>query len=181
MTIRGIWVCDPGGSTGVAWAVVDLSRPSTVEVMKTRNHSGSTTITGTETEQIRALYANWIAFKRMCCGTLLLEKEWVELVFEDFVLRGGQHAGGRAGTMPERIAWGFEGYRMARADAYGPRKVKHYTPIHWQIPNRKFMHKLREADCWIKGKEHERSAFNHMMIRISYLKEHYQPHRRRTT
>jgi hypothetical protein len=157
--------------------VVDLSLSSTVEVVKHRRHSQSVTINGPEADQIRAIYALWMTFKRTCVRDLLLDPDWVELVFEDFVLRGGQHAGGRAGTMPERIAWGVEGYRMGRADAYGPR-AKHYAPIVWQIPNRKFMHKLRDADAWIKGREHERSAFNHMMIRVSYLKEHYQPHRR---
>lgn len=179
-SIRGLFVVDPGGHTGVAWAVVDLSLENTIEAMKARRHSGSATLVGPEAIQIRELYGLWMQFKRKCVTELLLEPEWVELVFEDFVLRGGQHAGGRAGTMPERIAWGFEGYRMGRADAYGPR-LKHYQPIAWQQPNKKFMAKLKPANAWVRGTgmEHERSAMNHMMIRISWLKEKYQPSRRR--
>jgi hypothetical protein len=175
--VKGLFCVDPGGHTGVAWAIVDERSTLYADAMKERLHGGSTTIEGAERDQIRALYQKWIWFKRLCVQRCCMEPDWIELVFEDFVLRGGQHAGGRDGTAPERIAWGFEGYRMARADSWrkGP---KHYAPIVWQSPSAASRFKkrsiLENCGAWVIGREHERSAHSHMILRVNKLLDRAQ-------
>lgn len=175
--MRGIFCIDPGESTGVAWGVIDEQTKGamSIDTVATRLHSGSTTITGLEPAQIRALYLLWTKFKKDCVRTYLLEPEWIDLVVEDFVLFPGEKPG-RATTTPERIAWGFEGYRMAMADSYrarGRALPKHYSPIIWQKSGgaKRFTQQsiMKKAGCWVVGRQHERSAFAHMILRTNIL------------
>jgi hypothetical protein len=181
VNMRGLFCVDPGGHTGVAWSVVNIGEKTAADAMRQRLHRGSDTLEGPEAVQIRDLYKMWVTFKRLCVTQGCMEPEWVELVFEDFVLRGGQHAGGRDGTWPERIAWGFEGYRMARADAWHT-KPKHYSEIVWQMPGAASTYRTRErltaAEAWVKGREHERSAYSHMILRLNTLMDKHQVRRR---
>ncbi|HKV43852.1 MAG TPA: hypothetical protein VJT32_04145 [bacterium] len=169
--MRGILCIDPGGSTGVAWGIVDERAPSAIEAVRDRLHSGSTTVTGEPRDQIHALYRLWTDFKLDCVNRRLLDKEWVDLVIEDYVLAPGVQKPGRDTTAPERIAWGFEGYRLGRFESY--RKTKHYTEPVWQMPGaaKRFAERdiLEQADCWIRGRDHERSAFAHMLLRTNVL------------
>jgi hypothetical protein len=172
--MRGLFCVDPGGSTGIAWAIIDESQRTAIEAMKNRLHRDSMTITGNEEKQVRELFRLWESFKRLAVETCLLEPKQVEPVFEDFILRGGPVVAGRVGTMPERISWGFEGYRMGRFDQWRRNHKKaHYSPIVWQQPGAaaRFGNKdiLKEAEAWIKGKPHERSAYSHMIYRINIL------------
>ena len=170
----GLFCVDPGGHTGVAWAICNPLAHTVEEAMKTRMHTGSTTTTGSEPKQIRDLYKLWVDFKAYAVNEALLPVEQVQLVFEDFVLRGGQHSGGRDGTTPERIAWGFEGYRMGRLDQWKRgHQSYHYTPIVWQLPASasrfRSKNRLDAYDAWVKGREHERSAYSHMALRLATI------------
>jgi len=141
-----------------------------IPAVKARLRSGSITLTGSEAHQIRALYIRWTAFKRDCVQKGLLEPEWIDLVIEDFVLFPGERPG-KVTTSPERIAWGFEGYRMAMLDSYHRKWRKHFTEITWQkagaahrFNNQKI---LKQADAWVVGRQHERSAFAHLILRLN--------------
>jgi hypothetical protein len=54
------------------------------------------------------------------------------------------------------------------------RNGKHYAPVHWQTPasaarfakDRKLM---ELANAWIVGREHERSALSHMILRLNVI------------
>lgn len=170
--MRGLFCVDPGAHTGLAWSIIDETKKTASEAMRARLYSGSDTIEGKEPYQIRTLYDRWITFKRYCVTRALLDPEQVEIIFEDFVLRGGQHAGGKDGTIPERISWGFEGYRMSRFDTWR-KGSRSYTPIIWQQPSAASTYKTRSrltnCDAWIKGREHERSAMSHMILRVNTL------------
>ena len=177
--MRGIFAIDPGEQTGVAWGIVDDSRTAlAIESMGKRIYSGSETVKGSESEQIRELFHLWTTFKRRCVFTHLLEPDQVDLVIEDFVLYPGERPGKKT-TAPERIAWGFEGYRMASYDDWR-RKGKHYSPINWQLASsasRFFKdRKLMElANAWIVGREHERSALAHMILRLNVVLDGRKP------
>jgi hypothetical protein len=172
--MRGILAIDPGESTGVAWGIVDdKTRGKAYEAVAERLHGNSTTISGEEASQIRALYRLWTDFKKLCVQTALLDPKDIDLVIEDFVLFPGEKPG-RATTTPERIAWGFEGYRMAQFDAYRRSWPKHYTPVTWQKSGAAYRFKsdrqlMFNAGIWIRGKEHERSAFAHVLLRTNVL------------
>lgn len=169
--MKGLFCVDPGGSTGVAWGIVDERSPTAAEAVRNRIQDGSATIQGEPMEQARELWRMWVHFKSRCVNEGLMDPDTVELVFEDFVLYGGQHAGGRDGTYPLCVIWAFEGYRWGRFDTY--RKSKHIAPIIFQKSSQAATYKTRprleNAGVWVKGREHERSAFSHMILRVSRL------------
>lgn len=164
----GIFAVDPGVHTGIAWAIVDERSKTAAEAVANRINDGSYTLVGDPVYQARSLFKAWEEFKIRCVIGGRMEPDHVELIMEDFVLRGGQHAGGKDGTAPERIAWAFEGYRHGRFDTF--RKTKHLTEVIWQQPSAASTYKTRKrlenASAWIVGKEHERSAFSHMILRV---------------
>ena len=173
---RAIFSVDPGESTGVAWAVLNDGRNTmALSSMASRSHSASKTLSGPVSAQIRELYWLWVMFKRRAVNDLRIKPEDVDLVFEEFVLRPGATPG-RSTTAPERVAWGFEGYRMSHADLYrerGRALPKHYTEINWQLASSaaRFNNQqiLKQLDAWVVGKEHERSAFAHMLLRLNIV------------
>jgi hypothetical protein len=172
--VRGIFAVDPGESTGIAWGIINEKKKNgmSIEIVRERIRSSSNTITGTEAEQAKELYNKWVWFKRTCVNACMMDPEWIDLVVEDFVLFPGEKPG-RSTTTPERISWCFEGYRMAMRDSYSRRLPKHYTPIMWQKSGAAKRYSkqdiLKKADAWIVGRQHERSAFAHMILRTNVL------------
>lgn len=180
--MRGIFCIDPGESTGVAWGIVNASPKSThtaIEAVRDRLFHGAATVVGEPMEQAHALYKIWTEFKFDCVARHCMDPSSVELVVEDFVLFPNATPGKNT-TAPERVAWAFEGYRRGRYETY--RKSKHYTEIIWQHPttasrwkrDRKLM---KEANAWIPGKDHERSAMAHMILRANTIMDNRAPAR----
>jgi hypothetical protein len=140
--------------------------------MKERLVSGSHTISGPERDQIKEIAYLWRSFYRYCVKSALLPPEQVDFVCEDFIQRPGS-SGGKEGTSPERIAWGVEGYRMGAADEYKGRNkgLAHVPPMIWQHPSQAqaSSERIKSWGCWIKGREHELSAFRHIAVRVGVL------------
>jgi hypothetical protein len=174
--MRALFCIDPGASTGVAWGIVnERHKGFAYEAVAKRLESDSMTLTGPEHEQIRELYRLWSYFKRRSVTYNQMEPEWVDLVIEDFVLFPGEKPG-KDTTIAERIAWGFEGYRMAMFDRHRPHAdppLRHMSPAIWQKSGaaHRFANQeiLKMASAWIRGKEHERSAWAHMILRVNIL------------
>jgi hypothetical protein len=166
--VKGILAIDPGNSTGVAWGIFDETAPTVAEAMQRRLHSDSTTVTGNELEQAEKLFKIWFVFRSDCYKVALLDPENVELVIEEFNLIPGLHAGGADGISPARIGWAFEGYRQGRAAKFkGP---KHTAQAIWQPASAmRYKKQLRSWDAWVRGKEHERSAYCHIGARLMTL------------
>ena len=181
--MRAIFCIDPGKSTGVAWGILNEQyKGYALEAVRDRINSGSITITADEVQQTRLLYKLWTEFKRRTVTKNLLEPDQIDLVIEDFVLFPGEKPG-RDTTVAERVAWCFEGYRMANFDRHRPHAnppMRHYTSITWQKSGAasRFAQKdiLTRADAWIVGKQHERSAFAHMILRTNVLMDNRKPH-----
>lgn len=156
----------------MAWGIVDETAYAAWEAVRDRLHADSRTLVGPERDQIRQLYHMWTTFKRHAVQTALLEPDWVDLVIEDFVLYPGEKPG-KSTTVPERIAWGFEGYRMAMRDSYRKSLPKHYNEVIWQKAGAAHRFKsqeiLKKANAWVVGKQHERSALSHMVLRVNIL------------
>lgn len=166
--MRGIFAIDPGGSTGVAWGIFNERESTAGVAVLNRLHSGSATTTGSEEDQAIALFDLWQEFKRRCVHVGRLEPEWVDLVIEDFILRPGQHAGGKTGIMSARVGWAFQGYRLGRANKF--ERDKHISKAIWQPPSAvRHEQRLKKMDAWIRGREHERSAFCHVYERLLRL------------
>lgn len=158
----------------MAWGIFDTS-VSVADALKNGIAIGSDTITGDERSQIKAIAATWSDFYRDCVFGRCMEPEWVEFICEDFIPRLGGKTGKEI-TSPERIAWGVEGYRMGRADQFRqlrPFAKVHQPPMILQPPSHvsTFATKvrLREWDLWVRGREHERSAFKHIAYRLGVI------------
>jgi len=154
-----------------------MSRHSAVEAVRDRIKHGTATVTGTEVDQIHALYKLWTDFKFDCVARGMMDPDTVELVIEDYVLFPGEKPG-RSTTAPERIAWGFEGYRLGKYESY--RRTKHYTPVFWQKSGAASRFKkdralMTSANAWIPGRDHERSALAHMILRANIIMDNRPP------
>ena len=167
-TYHAIFAVDPGNHTGVAWSLVpDMG--SIKGSLLARLGEGSATLTGDELCQAVELFGLWQRFRSDAFRSGIPDSN-VHLVIERFTLRGGQHAAGRDGTSPERMAWAFEGYRFGRYSTY--RKKKSYIPITWQNPaDHAFATRprLESWGCWVVGREHERTAYGHLAFKLSKL------------
>lgn len=149
----GIFAVDPGGETGVARAIINTRHRLTADRMRERSHNQSFTLKGDEIAQCFDLARKYAFFKRMC------ENQQVKsaLVIEDFILRPGDHGGGKEGLSPVRIAWGMLGI----LEGLGEHQM---SATFWQLPSQAAVpsERLRDWDAWIVGREHERSAYQHM-------------------
>lgn len=169
----GLFCVDPGEHSGIGWGIVDERSKTAAEAVANRIEDGHAMIVGDPLDQAKAIFRLWQDFKTRCVVNGCMDPNLVELIFEDFVLRGGQHAAGRSGTAPERIIWAFEGYRNGVHDTF--RKARHLTPIIFQQPGQastfKTRPRLEAAGAWIKGKDadHERTAMAHMILRVSTI------------
>lgn len=172
----GIFGCDPGGATGNAWGIFDPGHPEGVEgALRDRQHFGSSTITGDERAQIRAVSALWKDFYSACVVSACLPPQRVWFVMEDFVLRPGETGGGREMGISTAIIWGVEGYRLGQADEWARHKRGnlHIPPMILQPAGQAKGYatnkRLRIWDFWVVGREHERSACQH----IAYFLKRY--------
>jgi hypothetical protein len=175
-----ILAIDPGGSTGVAYGVFDARAKDrdVGDILRTGVYTGSTTIQGDEYAQIREIARLWTQFFRKNVQIGQMDPDSVEFVSEDFILRPGSHGGGKEGISPVRILWGVEGYRMGREDEFkGRRNSKHKLtfrrPVILQTAGQAATYasnqRLRDWDLWVVGKEHERSAWRHIALRVATL------------
>lgn len=174
----GVFAVDPGGSTGVAWGIFDPN-PPIEEVLKERMLAGSATISGDVRQQIREIATLWQAFYRSCVRSALLPPDHVWFVCEDYIYTVGNTYGGEPAAISTSLIWGIEGYRMGRADEW--REHKRGTLVMptmvlqtaGQAKGFATNTRLKEWDVWVVGREHERSAWQHVAYFLAKYKEQY--------
>lgn len=173
----GVFGCDPGGHTGCAWGVLDPgAKGGVAEALQNRINAGSSTVTGDERTQIREVATLWQSFYRACVQTACMPPDRLWFVMENFILKPGETAGGKDSTIPLALIWGIEGYRMGRADEWKqshPRGKQSMPTMILQMAGQAKGYatgaRLKEWDVWVRGREHERSAWSH----IAYFLQHY--------
>jgi hypothetical protein len=167
--VRGIFCIDPGRSTGLAWAIVNETSPTVADAMCNRIDSGSATVTGDVMEQAKEILRHWQSFRYHCVRHRLLDKTWVELIGENYIIRVGHKP--EEAPISIRVLYAFEGYRHGKFECF--RREKHIAPLILQLPSDAMKHnnqkRLRSWDAWIIGREHERQAFCHMGQRLLVL------------
>jgi hypothetical protein len=174
----GVFACDPGGATGLAWGIFNPHAKSIEEMLSTRMDAGSTTVTGDERAQIREVAALWSSFYSACVRSALLPIDHVWLVFEDFVYAPGVNYEGESAKISTALIWGIEGYRMGKRDAFlerarGPVKSSMPSMMLQTASEAKTFAtnaRLKEWGVWVVGREHERSAWQH----IAYFLKRYR-------
>lgn len=177
----GVFAMDPGGSTGLCWAILDPRDPGgAAGSLRNKMNFGSATVVGSEREQITEISGIWSSFYRACVKDALLPPENIWLVCENFVMIPGQTSGGEDSTRPLGILWGVEGYRMGRRDEWKiahPRDKAHMPPMILQMAGQASTHatnsRLKEWGLWIVGREHERSAARHLALFLSKYKQQF--------
>jgi len=179
MNMRAIFWVDPGVTTGVAWCTVNVAEATAIDALKARISDGSATIPpltpGKTTvsdigHQAREIWKLWAKFKRAAVQNALLEPEWVILGMENFILTPNpRHTPGVEGIFPAYVIGAFEGYRQGLYDGHS--RNRHITPLILQPASMGMAfnnHKHLDAcNCWIKGRQHERAAWAHI---IAFLK-----------
>jgi hypothetical protein len=166
-----IYGCDPGGSTGLAWGIFSPNTDIATS-LSNKLHTGSCTVTGPVREQIREITAIWQSFYRLCVEDSRLPPENVYFVMEDFVYTSANVYGGDEAKISTAIIWGIEGYRMGRLDAFledhvGVPNVEAIMPpmiLQTAADAKSFATSLRmrEWGIWVRGRDHERSAWAHV-------------------
>lgn len=167
-----IMAVDPGGHTGLAWGIFDLGQyVSLEESLNARMDAGSATIVGSEQQQILTITSLWRDFLVRQVRVHQMQPERVQLVMEDF---GRPQIGGRDLYMPLRLIWGVIGFRMGEVSEWersgkGP---LYCPPVILQQPGTAAMPKERQMQLglWVRGKEHERSAWRHVVLRLRTLR-----------
>jgi hypothetical protein len=172
----GVFSCDPGGATGVAWGIFNPhAKGGAGEALLTKQLSGSATVEGDLRNQIREIAELWQAFYRACVNSAQLPPENVWFVMEDFIYKPGTVYGGEDSMISTGLIWGIEGYRMGTRDEWKRHKrgqIKMPDMILQTASEAKgYMTnaRLKEFGCWVVGRDHERSAWQH----IGFFLKHY--------
>lgn len=177
----GVFAMDPGGHTGLAWAILDPADPDGITgSLRNRMNSGSATIAGDERTQIAEIAAIWAAFYSACVRSALLKPSDVWFVCEDYIYAPGVNYSGESAAISTALIWGVEGYRMGRRDEWkehNPRKTAAIPSMILQPAGVAMQFatnaRLKEWDCWVVGRDHERSAFRHLAAFLSKYKTQY--------
>lgn len=169
----GLFACDPGGKadrgkTGLGWGIFETGR-SVERALENRWEYGSHTVMGSELLQMREIVKRWRVFSNACAMNGLAEEQ-IWFIMEDFVLRPGMHGGGKESTTPVAIAWAVYGYLLGAAAGNGVRMA---NPLVFQMPGDAATfatnERMRHWGIWVKGREHERSAWAHIALRLGTL------------
>jgi len=179
----GVFGCDPGGATGLAWGIFNPhAKGGVAEALKTKQCDGSTTIKGDARYQIREIARMWQAFYTVCVRTGQLPPENVWLVMEDFIYKPGTVYGGDSSEISTAIIWGVEGYRLGTKDEWTKHRRGAFAT---SMPDvilqtageaKGFCtnERMKEFGIWVRGKEHERSAWAHIATFLArYIQQHH--------
>jgi hypothetical protein len=174
-----VFAIDPGGATGIAWGIFDPAA-SIEDALRGRMNAGSATVSGDARTQIREIAGWWQAFYRQCVGSACLPSERVWLVCEDFVYAPGVNYEGDSAKISTALIWGLEGYRMGRRDQWlesgrgRSSKVRMPSIILQTASQAKTFAtnaRLKDWDVWVVGKDHERSAWQHVAYFLMRAKQ----------
>ena len=172
----GVFAIDPGGATGLAWGIFDTSHPLLGQVIEEREFSASHTVEGSYEEQTHVICRLWREFFKDCTnGHHLDPEEEVQMACEDFTPRGAIR--GESMAISLKLIGAITGYRMGTIAEWernnnGPA----WMPVmHMQtageaaqlMPDKR----LKEVGWWSVGKEHERSAYRHLAVRLEKIRK----------
>lgn len=160
--MKAIWSLDPGGSSGLAWGIIDETAPTVAEALEGIQGKGSMTVKGQVEVQAMLLWEDWRTWQTHAS---VEQADGVNMVVENFIIRPGMHGGGVEGVYPARIGWALWGLRYGHEDMF--------PTIHWQEPGDAMSFgtdkRLRSWGLWVRGREHERDAFRHLALRVAKL------------
>jgi hypothetical protein len=172
-----VMAVDPGGTTGVAWGVYDLSHKSIADMLAAGEMTGCAQVTGAEEWQAAKIVEHWVDFEMFARHKYGADPL---LVFEDFILRVGKGSSERAGLSPVRITslvyglllghhvgtaapWGEDAWEAARRSQMIPWKLQQPSAA------KSFATKdrLKRWGLWQVGMQHARDAWRHVALALA--------------
>jgi hypothetical protein len=165
--LQAVMAVDPGGTTGVATGLFDLSLGMVADcvaesVEHERCKSQELNVVGDHDEGYQALqlFELYRKFERLCDGIAP-----IDLVIEEWTPRLPLKSGERVVFSPIRVAERFLGMLQRE---YGDE-----PEVVWQQPSvaKRFATdaRLRKWGLWVKGSEHRRDAWRHVCSRLNVL------------
>lgn len=150
----GVFALDPGGSSGLAWGVVQEAG-SVAERIAAMESAGTATVSDPDwLEQAKQIAARWRTFRDDCQAQGIL----AYYVCEDFILT---HLGSsdRTGLYPVWIGAATVGILSGSGEP---------VDVWWQQPSVAKTYatdeRLKRWGLWVRGKEHERDACRHLAL-----------------
>jgi len=186
--VYAIFAVDPGGSTGLAWGCFHKDDQTVQEAFKNKFAYGQFTIEDTDRNQVVEISRRWRQLYKTWVNGLHIPPHDCYMVIEDFVL-GPKTPSGKAPLRPINIGQGVYYYRLGSSHEHERWNCGDIPPVlvYWQTPGQASAfardQRLKDWGVWIKGKDHERSAWRHVALRIALIQErqrHQQPPRART-
>jgi hypothetical protein len=167
-----VMAIDPGGHTGVAWGVFHDDAKMVKEAIDGKFCTGQRTFEGHPRQQVndisrlwRRLYVEWVF-------GLGVDPKNCYMVIEDIII-GPNTPPGKDVKNAIEIGRGIYYYRLGSAHEHERWNCGWVPPVivYWQTPASAagFARKERLKDwgVWIRGKEHERSAWKHIALFIA--------------
>jgi hypothetical protein len=172
--LYAIMAIDPGGSTGVAWAVFHEEAKTVKEAIDGKWAAGQRTYTGAPRQQVVDIARLWRRTYHTWVNGLGIPPEKCYMVIEDFIL-GPNTPPGREPLLAATIGQGIYYYRLGSAHEHERWNCGLVPPVSvwWQTPAQasSFARKERLKDwgVWSRGHQHERSAWKHVALRVALL------------
>lgn len=175
-----VMAVDPGGTSGVAWGVYDLSCDGIADVLASGEHAGCDQVTG-ESELYHAdqLARKWWEFERVVAANYALVIP--TLVWESFVLRIGEGSSDPKGLSPVRITALTQGMfnvmysglnlsSLSEEDWECGRELTYPVQEYQSPANAKAFAKKERAQrwgIWQKGMPHATDAMRHLALHLA--------------
>jgi hypothetical protein len=161
---HAIFAVDPGGTTGVAAADVEV-RPTRKEALATISRAKSIEVGGDWLEQAHTISAMMWRFAYRANVERSIPLPNIHFAFEDFILRRRQE-GGATGNLTS--CWVAAGAVAAYAETGAP-----LDNVAWQQPSSAKSlatdARLKDWGLWVVGSPHERDAWRHFVLRLDGL------------
>jgi hypothetical protein len=177
--LYAVMAIDPGGSTGVAWGVFHDDAETVQEAISGKFCTGQRTYEGYPRQQVNDICRLWRRLYMEWVFGLGIAPEDCHMVIEDIIISPTTPPGKDVKQAIE-IGRGIYYYRLGSAHEHERWNCGWVPPVRvsWQTPAQasSFARKERLKDwgVWIRGKEHERSAWKHIAL---YVARHMEARR----
>lgn len=166
----GVFACDPGTTTGLAWGVLDFTKEAdTVFDLVARDRRLTTEVAQRDpgpdgdwrdselaAAKVIATRMMDLQFRWMLAGIPYSRHVWI---FEDFILYPGSHSSSRSGLSPVRITSYIQGMLVNISP-----KLNYVYQSASEAVKFATNERLKKHGLWVVGSEHERFATRHMCV-----------------
>jgi hypothetical protein len=184
--LYSIFAVDPGGSTGLAWATFHKEAQTVKEAIETKLAPGQLTIEDSDRNQVTMICRRWRTLYKTWVMGMGIPPHDCYMVIESFVL-GPKTPSGKAPLRAVNIGQGVYYYRLGSAHEHERWNCGEVPPVfvYWQTPAQASSfaraERLKDWGVWVRGHQHERSAWKHVALRVALIQQSSRASRVRAT